>query len=172
MKPIPISISDDDVFLSSLVACIRDIDCSDYFLTHHGKSQSEKKQLVAGFQKSVESALKGSIQDVEWKMEHLPSGEKRDRIDIFGKGAGFVVVLELDASRADQVAKKFVSRIALFPKTNVYFVSLCYPGTKKMNQPECEKYFGYCSALALRIGNHYAGFVVKQNPISLESCSD
>ncbi len=99
-------------------------------------------------------------------MEHPPSGEKRDCIDIFGKGAGFVVVLELDASRADQVAKKFVSRIALFPNTNVYFVSLCYPGTKKMNLPECEKYLGYCSALALRMDNHYAGFVVKQKPLA------
>ena len=29
-----------------------------------------------------------------------------------------------------------------------------------MNRLECEKYFGYCATLALRMGSHYAGLVI------------
>ena len=93
-------------------------------------------------------------------MEHRPSSKNRDSIDIFGEGKGFVVAIELDKNRADQVAKKFVSRMAMLPPTKIYFISLCYPGTQNMNKPECRKYFSYCSTLALRMGNHYAGFII------------
>jgi hypothetical protein len=161
MKPRLSVISDSDDFLKSLVACIGSIECSQFFSTHLGKSQPEQKQLVAGFQSSTASTLGSAIQDVEWNLEYCPSSTNRDSIDIFGRGAGFVVVIELDKSRADQVAKKFISRIALLPSIKIYFVSLCYPGTDRMNSSECEKYFGYCSALALRTGNHYAGFIVE-----------
>ena len=161
MKPRLSVISDSDHFLKSLVACIKGIECSDFFSSHLGKLQSEQKQLVAGFQSYTTSILKKLIMDVEWSMEYIPNPKSRDSVDIFGRGDGFVVVMEIDKSRADQVAKKFVSRLALLPSTKVYYVSLCYPGTERMNLTECEKYFGYCSTLALRTGNHYAGFVIE-----------
>jgi hypothetical protein len=154
-------VSDRNNFLKSLVDCIGGIECSQFFSSHLGKSQTDQKLLVSGFQALVMSALASSIQDVEWSVEYCPSPKNRDSIDIFGKGAGFVVVIELDKSRADQVAKKFVSRMALLPSIKVYYVSLCYPGTENMNKSECEKYFGYCSALALRMDSHYAGFIVE-----------
>ena len=161
MNPRLSVISDDNEFLKSLVACIGSIECSEFFSTHLGKPQQDQKLLVAKFQSLAKSTLGVSIQEVKWIMEHRPSLENLDKIDLFGIGAGFVVVIELDKWRADQVAKKFVSRIALLPSTKVYFVSLCYPGTARMNQSECEKYFGYCSTLALRTGNHYAGFIIE-----------
>lgn len=164
MKPMLSVISDDDRFLKSLVDAIGRIECSEFFSTHLGKSQSDQKLLVAQFQKAAASRLIGSIQEVKWSTEYTPSANNRDSIDIFGNGSGFVVVIELDKSRADQVAKKFVSRIALLPADKVYFVSLCYPGTESMNTSECEKYFGYCSKLALRTRNHYAGFIIGQEP--------
>jgi len=161
LKPRLSVLSDSDELLTSLVACIGNIECSKYFSAHLGLPQREQRQLVADFQMVAMSTLKRSIHDVEWHMEYRPSAMKRDSIDIFGKGTGFVVVVELDKSRADQVAKKFVSRMALLPSTKVYFVSLCYPGTDKMNPSECEKYFGFCSALALRMGSRYASFIVE-----------
>lgn len=159
-------VSDDDAFLRSLVASIARMDCSRYFTRHIGQSQTDQKLLVAGFQTFAVAALGNAIKEVHWSAEHCPSPHSRDSIDIFGKGAGFVVVIELDKNRADQVAKKFVSRMALLPFTKVYFVSLCYPGTEHMNKAECTKYFGYCSAIAVRMGCHYAGFTVesKSNP--------
>jgi len=98
--------------------------------------------------------------EVLWSVEHRPSATNRDSIDIFGQSSDFVVAIELDKNRADQVAKKFVSRMALLPATTVYFISLCYPGTERMNRSECEKYFGYCATLARRMGNHYAGLII------------
>lgn len=161
MKPRLSVFSDSDDFLNSVVVCIGGIECLEFFSAHIGKSQSEQKLFVAGFQSLVTTTLKYSIQNVEWIIEFSPNLKNRDSIDIFGRGAGFVVVIEIDKPRADQVAKKFVSRIASFPSTKVYFVSLCYPGTKRMNKYECEKYFGYCSMLAIRTGNHYAGFIIE-----------
>lgn len=154
-------VSDNDAFLRSLVASLATIECSKFFSTHIGKSQTDQKLLVDAFQSFAAAALGNAIKEVQWSVEHCPSPTSRDSIDIFGKGAGFVVVVELDKNRADQVAKKFVSRMALLPTAKVYFVSLCYPGTEKMNKVECTKYFGYCSALALRMGCHYAGFIVE-----------
>ena len=71
------------------------------------------------------------------------------------------MAIELDKNRADQVAKKFVSRMAILPTTTVYFISLCYPGTEMMNKSECAKYFGYCATLAHRMGSHYAGLIIE-----------
>jgi len=100
-----------------------------------------------------------------WRAEHqLPTG--RDTIDIFGHGFADVVI-ELDKSRADQVAKKFVSRSAM-SVGKIYSVSLCYPGTTHMNVPECIKYFGFCATLSKRIGNVYAGFIVQQTQLGIE----
>lgn len=160
MTPALAVVSDSDAFLCSVVASISSIECSNFFSTHIGKSQTDQKLLVAGFQSLAAATLGNAFKEVQWSVEHCPSPKNRDSIDIFGKGAEFVVVVELDKNRADQVAKKFVSRMALLPSTKVYFVSLCYPGTEKMNKAECTKYFGYCSALAIRMGCHYAGFIV------------
>lgn len=163
MKPRLSVRSDNDGFLNSLINCICDIECSKYFAPLLGRTpldQKSQNELVARFQSAAESKFKNSFRNIEWTIEYSPDSERRDRIDIFGSGDGFVVVIEIDKWRADQVAKKFVSRNALFTSNKVYFISLCYPGTDNMNLTECKKYFGYCSALALRIGNHYAGLTV------------
>ncbi len=160
MKPAIIQTSDSDKVLSSIISCITDIECSEYFSSHIGNSQSEQKRIVASFQAAVKSKLADTMPRIKWSMEHCPS-KNRDSIDIFGDGNGFVVAIELDKNRADQVAKKFVSRMAILPPTKIYFISLCYPGTENMSKPECGKYFSYCSTLALRMGNHYAGFIIE-----------
>ena len=86
-----------------------------------------------------------------WDTEYKPSDKFADRIDIYGSSSNvenkFKIVIELDTHRADQVAKKIVSRTALFIEENLIYVSLCYPGTKKMSKPECEKYFQYCNSI-------------------------
>jgi len=147
--------------LNSIVSCISNIESSLYFKSHIGKSQSEQKVIVADFQDKVTESLSKALTNISWETEFSPSTTKRDSIDIYGQGNDFVVAIELDKNRADQVAKKFVSRIALLPNTKIYFISLCYPGTDKMNKSECIKYFGYCSDLAARMGNDYAGFIVE-----------
>jgi len=161
VKPELLVKSDDDHVLRSLVSCISGIECSNFFLDHLGRSQPDQKSIVAGFQSFAASILGRTMSDIEWSNEYCPSRQTRDCIDIFGNGNGFVVAIELDKNRADQVAKKFVSRMAILPPTSIHFVSLCYPGTENMNKSECTKYFSYCSTLALRMGSHYAGFIIE-----------
>ena len=164
MKPqLSVISNSNDAFLTSIINCIVGIECSNFFSNHLEKSQPDQRKLVGEFQSLTESTLKNSIEGIDWYKEHCPNPSTRDSMDIFGKSAdsGFVVVIEIDKTRADQIAKKFVSRMALFPSTKVYFVSLCYPGTPNMNKPECVKSFGYCKALALRMGSHYAGLIVE-----------
>lgn len=161
MKPNLIIQSNDNQVLKSIIACISKIECSEFFQNHIGQSQSAQNEIVKRFQELVLSNLKITLNNIDWKIEHRPNTTVRDSIDIFGEGDEYVVVIELDKTRADQVAKKFVSRIALLHTRKIYFLSLCYPGTENMNHLECVKYIKYCSVLAVRIKNiHYAGFII------------
>jgi hypothetical protein len=161
LKPLHRSKISDAPILLSLISRITNIECSNYFSEHLGKLQKGKKSTVSEFQDHVKSILEHTMPEIEWISEHRVSLHIRDSIDIFGQGQDFVVVIELDAHRADQVAKKFVSRVAILSSTTIYYISLCYPGTKKMSIPECNKYFDYCAILAGRMGHHYADFIIE-----------
>jgi hypothetical protein len=125
-------------------------------------AQREQRSVVTRFQNLLKSELGRSMPHVIWSVEHCPGRNSKDCVDVFGQGRDFVVAIELDKTRADQVAKKFVSRMAILPSTTVYFVSLCYPGTENMNLVECSKYFQYCATLASRMSNHYAGLIIDE----------
>lgn len=151
----------NDEYLGRLIHAIESFDCKGYFSDHLGQSQSRQKVIVAKFQRDLCGRLKQDLPDTNWKTEHSPNASRRDSIDIFGESQESVVAIELDKHRADQVAKKFVSRVALLPERKVYFISLCYPGTVNMNISECKKYFSYCANLSKRMGNAYAGFIIE-----------
>ena len=160
MKPVLITKSGNDKLLCEVISCLLDIDCTRYFRNHIGMSQVNQRIVVNSFQELTVSRLGSSFGNIEWIKEYSASQSKRDSIDIFGKGDGLSVIIELDKFRADQVAKKFVSRMALVSIKRTYYISLCYPGTRYMNRTECEKYFQYCSILAQRMGTFYAGMII------------
>ncbi len=147
--------------IDKIISCICDFDCSPFFGNHLGKSQSEQKRIVADFQTAICNELSNNITRISWQLEHSPNTGQRDSIDIFGSNSDMCIVIELDKHRADQVAKKYVSRSALLIDKTVFYISLCYPGTSNMNSSECIKYFGYCKQLSKRIGNEYAGFIIE-----------
>lgn len=154
----------NDVFLERIISAIESVDCNEYFSNHLGQRQSDQKVIVTRFQNAIRGALEANISSITWELEYCPSKSNRDSIDIFGKNETLSVAIELDKHRADQVAKKFVSRVAILPETKVYYISLCYPGTVNMSKPETIKYFGYCANLAKRMNNVYAGFTVEPKP--------
>lgn len=160
MKPKLLVETGGDAVLTEIVSCISEIECSPFFSIAPEGVKRNQKETVADFQALAKSVLAGAMPDIEWHTEHCPNPQYLDRIDIFGKGKGFLVVIELDTTRADQVAKKFVSRLAILPPTTIYYISICYPGTEKMDKSECAKYFGFCSTLASRMGNYYGGFMI------------
>jgi len=147
--------------IDKIISCICNFDCSSFFGSHLGKSQSDQKKIVSNFQTLICDELANNITNISWQLEYSPNTGKRDSIDIFGSNNDIHIVIELDKHRADQVAKKFVSRNALLINKSVFYISLCYPGTSNMNPSECIKYFGYCKQLSKRMGNEYAGFIIE-----------
>jgi len=151
-----------DEVLRRITSIIEDIACQPYFLDHLTKSQIEQKEIVCAFQREVYTEMFVRFDGLLWFREMTPNRDSLDAVDIYGENDEFVVVIELDKHRADQVAKKFVSRMAIMPNKKIYYVSLCYPGTKSMSKSECVKYFKYCSNLALRMGNEFLGFTIEK----------
>jgi len=114
-------------------------------------NQTSQKQLIDAFQNRVHANLEKILPNMNWRSPYQLTQERRDEVDIYGtfgseddEGA---VIIELDKWRADQVAKKFVSRFALTLEQPLIYIALCYGGTKNMNKSECEKYFSYCTSI-------------------------
>ena len=143
-----------------IITTIEEFDAKDYFANLIDKSQKKQKEIVIKFQNDLYENLSSKVAEIKWKIEYRPVNNARDTIDIFGTSKSFVVVIELDKHRADQVAKKFLSRSALLSKKTIFFISLCYPGTYNMPINETKKYFKYCKILSEKIDNEYAGFII------------
>ena len=165
MTPSPLVVSERDVpFYRPWLSTLAPLSARHTFSDHIGAKQHEQRDIVARFQTALVEHLRWGqdLEGVEWRQEHSPNHATRDSIDIFGTSGDRLIAIELDKNRADQVAKKFVSRMAALPSTKqIYFVSLYYAGTDRMSPAECIKYFGYCKTLACRLGSHYAGFIIK-----------
>lgn len=87
----------------------------------------------------------------EAKTAHRSEG---DRIDIYGHSTAEPDwIIEIDATRADQVAKKFVSRLALWGlKDSIEYVAVLYPDSQG-GKSECEKFLRYAYDMAHRINS-------------------
>ncbi len=99
----------------------------------------------------------------------------RDSADIwFGSYSGYELIIELDATRADQVAKKMQSRFCycVINKSNlpVIYVAFLYKGTASMNSEECKKYFRMGAAVLHKINpnNILIGYMIGNNLASDE----
>jgi len=105
---------------------------------------------ILKLQNELTEFLNENCSSFVWETEYRVTDKFKDSIDIIGISQGFDYkhVIELDAHRADQVAKKFVSRMALLEKEKMCYTAICYPGTQNMPKNEALKYFNYCNILA------------------------
>ncbi|WP_313375260.1 hypothetical protein [Chishuiella sp.] len=112
-------------------------------------TKKEYKGKVDLLQSRIFEYLQNEVSTINWELEKQPSKKYKDAVDIFGYDSTnkINIVIELDTTRADQVAKKFTSRQALLADKNLLYISVCYPGTKKMSSNECAKYFEYCAQI-------------------------
>jgi len=135
----------------------------------HFKYKKNTHNDITVLQIELTDYLNEKLRQFSWKTEHKPLSTIKDSIDIFGLSddSKFKIVIELDAHRADQVAKKFISRSALFINDNVIYLSICYPGTTRMNKNECIKYFDYCAIISKALSDIssnsklYAGLILE-----------
>lgn len=132
-----------DKYIHEIKLCIKNnIPTNLRSLTKH--TQSEQKTIITVFQNQLLKVFTNSIHSIEWNKEYKIGG-RRDSIDIYGKDkkSNYNIIIELDKPRADQVAKKILSRIANYLNEPFIYIAICYPGTDKMNLNECIKYFEY-----------------------------
>lgn len=112
-------------------------------------SDATEKRIVVRdkLQIPLKRSLERAINNFQWEIEKKFEGY-RDSVDIYGcsNSDNCMIIIEIDAARADQIAKKIVSRFYHLMQSdiqNVIYVALCYPGTDSMNLKECEKYLGF-----------------------------
>ena len=120
------------------------------------KLREEVQELVLELQKSLKSYLETILKEYKWEIEYAPSENQKDSFDIFGKNekTNHCIIIELDPHRADSVAKKFVSRMAIMIDKNVTYIAFIYPGTDKMSIPETNKYIVYCQHLTKALNSN------------------
>ena len=105
--------------------------------------------------------------------KELPGWENiKDRADIRiekinFEGKDYELIIEIDATRADQVAKKMMSRFCYATVINkpIVYVALLYQGTKSMNSDECKKYFKMGEEVLKKINpsNILIGYIVDKD---------
>lgn len=134
-----------------------------------GKTIDHK--LVELFQDNIKNELNKAPNGYDWEIEWKAKGRsERDSIDVFGqptktKGStmGKVTskpviapnwIIEIDATRSDQVSQKLLSRIALWGlDTPIQYVAILYPDTQN-GKSACEKYLRYGNAIIQRINKN------------------
>ena len=119
-----------------------------------GREKGEHEKIVE-FQEAITESLNvypGN--DIPWKTEQKKGRRpEQDKIDILGKSEDEKWIIEIDATRADQVAKKILSRIALWGlKDPINYVAILYPDTQK-GEKQCEKYLHYGYEVLKKINN-------------------
>lgn len=115
-----------------------------------GWKQQMQDDLLEELRKKVPTSSKK--QQIQWDKEVRIYTGNGDRVDIYGDCIpDFQVIIEIDASRADQIAKKTASR---FPKAigcKTIYVAILYPRPDSSSKTECDKYCKYGKTLLKNI---------------------
>ena len=118
-------------------------------------------KLVEKFQEQVKENLNASENEYAWDKEVQAKGRsEKDSIDIIGQAKGQQNwIIEIDATRTDQVSQKLLSRLALWGlKEPIQYVAILYPDAQKNGQSPCEKYLRYGSEIIKNI-NRNSGII-------------
>ena len=128
-----------------------------YIIDHLNRQIKNDHSNIENFQKGVCKKISESklFSSSKWEVELSSKHRKeKDSIDIFGDDKEAIYIIEIDAARGDQVAKKFLSRIALWglnPDKPITYIALLYPWTQKQGKPECEKFVRFSNDILKKI---------------------
>lgn len=106
------------------------------------------------FQESIKIILNNSATGYLWDTEVQAKGRaEKDSIDIMGSSKGQKDwIIEIDATRTDQVSQKLLSRLTLWGLNGpVQYVAILYPDAKNKGKAPCEKYLRYGNALVKKL---------------------
>ena len=147
------------------------------------KKKNVSKRLQEVLTDKLAEAFKITYPDLKWGIEH-PLNGCGDSADIYAPdlrnypdlrdSRDWEIIIEIDAARADQVAKKIVSRFTHISKSqacNIVYMVLCYPGTERMPLSDCKKYIDYGEELLKKVHSNaffISAFVETNNKIEIE----
>lgn len=130
----------------------------------------QKMNLQSLLAEEFQSNLSPCSADIEHPLSSDENGN-RDRCDVYAETSTYQIIVELDATRADQVAKKMLSRYYYANKMAngkpTVYICLLYPGTDSMNPTECVKYMGMGKELllAMNSANRFIGGFLKEGKV-------
>jgi hypothetical protein len=162
-------------FIEEIIIVFKSINYGYFFCKLIGKNQKEQKKIINKFQKYLQCRLNCNLPwcvRSNWEIEHKANYDCKDSFDLFTEicldKINYKVIIELDKNRADQIAKKFLSRMSHTINDPTIYIAFCYPGTKKMSVTEAKKYFDYCLIITnkfnkLEIPKKFIGFIVERN---------
>lgn len=127
------------------------------FILKQKRANKNDHSLIENFQREISSFLISNSDNFKWETEKKISGRSEgDSIDIYGRSSSNSEtewIIEIDATRADQVAKKLLSRLVLWGlKVPIQYVAILYPDTQK-GKNSCEKFLRYGFELLKRINS-------------------
>ena len=108
---------------------------------------------VEKFQDKIKDMLNAASNGYNWDIEKKANGRsERDSIDILGQAKNSPKwIIEIDATRSDQVSQKLLSRMALWGlDAPINYVAILYPDTMG-GKNACEKYLRYGSEILRKI---------------------
>lgn len=132
-------------------------------------SVSPSAEIKKDFQKTLLSKFKNNLnyieeEGIEYSLSSIldeTCNTYNDKCDVFIETKKYIVIVEIDATRADQVAKKMLSRYYYAEKNKkpTVYICLLYPGTEKMDTNECLKYMnmGKDILLSMNSSNRFIG---------------
>jgi hypothetical protein len=125
-------------------------------IDHLNRKNKNDHQFIDSFQDGIYkylNTLNPQYSDYIWAKEKKANGRKeRDSIDIFGESKDELCIIEIDATRIDQIAQKYVSRLCLWgleTRKKLLYVAILYKGSSSHSRIEdCEKYMRYCNEIS------------------------
>lgn len=122
---------------------------NNYISEHLNRTYKNDHASIDHFQDVVCNYLKAHSPEYGWATEKKANGRKeKDSIDIHGESKSECCIIEIDATRIDQITQKFVSRMSLWglgSEKPLLYVAILYPGSECHRRKEdCEKYIRYC----------------------------
>ena len=130
-----------------------------------------KEALSEGLTRCLRHVKNGGI---EYNLSNVLTDSHdgfNDKCDIFVETECYILIVELDTTRANQVAKKMLSRFYYADKCAkpTIYVCLLYPGTNSMNPNECIKYMhmGKDVILSMNSSNRFIGGFINGNNLDL-----
>lgn len=122
---------------------------------------------VEKFQRDIANNLNDSKNGYTWGIEQKAKGRsEKDSIDILGQAKNMPNwILEIDATRSDQVSQKLLSRLTLWGLDKpIQYVAILYPDTRN-GKSACEKYLRYGDAILRKINSKSSAIGIFVNPL-------